>query len=158
MTLCRTTMTDEQRKSVALEYFKALDTGGVTSSGGSLFDLFAGNAEAYFPKWGVARGRAEIAHMYGEVGTILKSITHHYATFNWIFSGADLVVCEGTSHGEHADGATWRAGMPEWAAGRFCDVFEIRDWQIHRLYIYLDPDYASADTARYPWLAGRAGA
>ena len=23
----------------------------------------------------------------------------------------------------------------------------------HRLYIYLDPDYANADSARYPWLA-----
>lgn len=157
MTLCRQNMTDEQRKSVALEYFKALDTGGTTSSGGSLFGLFAPDAEAYFPKWGVASGRGEIERMYGEVGTILKAITHHYATFNWIFSGSDLVVCEGTSHGEHVDGP-WRAGVHEWCAGRFCDVFEIRDWQIHRLYIYLDPDYASRDTARYPWLAGRAGA
>jgi hypothetical protein len=35
-------------------------------------------------------------------------------------------------------------------------VFEIRDWQIHRCFIYLDPDYAGQDTARYPWLAARA--
>jgi hypothetical protein len=68
-----------------------------------------------------------------------------------VFSGSDLVVCEGTSHGEHKDGA-WRAGVPEWAAGRWCDVFEIRDWQIQRCFIYLDPDYAGKDTARYPWL------
>ena len=61
--------------------------------------------------------------------------------FNWIFSGSDLVVCEGTSHGEHKDGP-WRAGVPEWAAGRWCDVFEIRDWKIQRCFIYLDPDYA----------------
>jgi hypothetical protein len=32
-------------------------------------------------------------------------------------------------------------------------VFEIRDWQIQRCFIYLDPDYAGHDTARYPWLA-----
>jgi hypothetical protein len=32
-------------------------------------------------------------------------------------------------------------------------VFEIRDWQIQRCFIYLDPDYAGKDTARYPWLA-----
>jgi len=38
-----------------------------------------------------------------------------------------VVVCEGTSHGEHKDGR-WRAGDPEWGAGRWCDVFEIRDW------------------------------
>jgi hypothetical protein len=35
-------------------------------------------------------------------------------------------------------------------AGRWCDVFEIRDHKIQRLFVYLDPDYA--DTARYPWL------
>ena len=44
--------------------------------------------------------------------------------------------------------------MPESAAGRFCDVFEIRDWLIQRVFIYLDPDYAGRDTARYPWLSG----
>ena len=48
--------------------------------------------------------------------------------------------------------------MPEWGAGRWCDVFEIRDWQIHRCFIYLDPDYAGKDTARYPWLAAVAAA
>jgi hypothetical protein len=31
-------------------------------------------------------------------------------------------------------------------------VFEIRDGKIQRLFVYLDPDYADADTARYPWL------
>jgi len=34
-------MTDEQRKSVAVEYLKAFDNGGTTSSGGSIVDLFA---------------------------------------------------------------------------------------------------------------------
>jgi hypothetical protein len=38
-------MSDEQRKSVALEYLKALDNGGVISSGGSIFDLFACGAK-----------------------------------------------------------------------------------------------------------------
>ena len=50
--------------------------------------------------------------------------------------------------------AKWRAGAPEHGAGRWCDVFEIRDWKIQRCFIYLDPDYAGKDTARYPWLAG----
>ena len=31
----------------------------------------------------------------------------------------DVVVCEGTSYGEHQDGP-WRAGGPEWGAGRWC--------------------------------------
>ena len=37
-------------------------------------------------------------------------------------------------------------------AGRWCDVFEIRDGLIQRCFIYLDPDYAGKDTERYPWI------
>jgi SnoaL-like domain len=151
MALSHNVMTDEQRKSVALEYLKAFDNGGVTSTGGNILDLFAEDAQVYFPKWGLATGKAEIGKLFGDVGGTIKSITHHYSHFNWIFSGSDLVVAEGTSHGEHQDGP-WRAGTPEWGAGRWCDVFEIRDWLIQRCFIYLDPDYAGRDTARYPWL------
>jgi hypothetical protein len=157
VTLARQTMTDEQRKSVALEYLKAFDNGGVTSSGESILELFAPDAQVAFPKWGIANGREQIGQMFGDVGATLKSIRHDYANFNWIFSGGDVVVCEGTSYGEHQDGP-WRAGVPEWGAGRWCDVFEIRDWQIHRCFIYLDPDYAGKDTGRYPWLAGKTAA
>jgi hypothetical protein len=148
------TMTDEQRKSVALEYLKAFDNGGITSTGESILELFATDAQVMFPKWGLANGREEIGRMFGEVGAKLVSIRHDYASFNWIFSGSDTIVAEGTSYGEHHDGP-WRAGVPDWGAGRWCDVFEIRDFQIQRLFIYLDPDYAGRDTARYPWLAER---
>ena len=41
MAVAQTTMTDEQRKSVALEYLKAFDNGGVTSTGDSILSLFA---------------------------------------------------------------------------------------------------------------------
>ena len=155
MALTTTVMTDEQRKSVALEYLKAFDNGGVTSTGASILDLFADDAQVYFPKWGLADGKDEIGRLFTEVGSTIVSIRHDYSHFNWIFSGSDVVVCEGTSHGEHRDG-TWRAGVPEWQAGRWCDVFEIRDGLIQRCFIYLDPDYAGKDTARYPWLADRA--
>jgi hypothetical protein len=147
-------MDNEQRKLVATEYLKALDNGGVTSSGGSIFDLFAPGAQVYFPKWGVAKGREQIEKLFLDVGSKLKSITHHYSGMNWIFSGGDTIVCEGASHGEHA-GGPWRAGDPDWAAGRFCDVFEIRDGLIQRCFIYLDPDYAGQDTERYPWIKMR---
>jgi hypothetical protein len=151
MALSRQTMTNEQRKSVAIEYLKAFDNGGVTSDGGSILDLFASDAEVYFPKWGVAKGTDQIGQLFGDVGGTIKSIVHHYSNFNWIFSGEDVLMAEGTSHGEHKDGP-WRAGVPEHGAGRWCDVFEIRDWKIQRVFIYLDPDYAGKDTARYPWL------
>jgi hypothetical protein len=154
MALTRETMTDEQRKSVAVEYLKAFDNGGVTSTGESILELFADDAQVYFPKWGLATGKDEIGRLFGDIGGTIKSISHHYSHFNWIFSSSDVLVCEGTSHGEHKDGP-WRAGVPEWGAGRWCDVFEIRDWKIQRCFIYLDPDYAGQDTARYPWIASQ---
>lgn len=154
MALTRQTMTDEQRKSVALEYLKAFDNGGVTSDGGKILDLFADDAQVYFPKWGLATGKEQIGRLFGDVGGTIKSIRHDYASFNWVFSGSDVVVCEGTSSGEHRDGP-WRAGVPESGAGRWCDVFEIRAFQIQRVFIYLDPDYAGKDTKRYPWLGAR---
>ena len=55
------TMTDEQRKQVALEYLKGFDNGGVTSSGRSILDLFALAAEVYFPKWAWRRGENKSA-------------------------------------------------------------------------------------------------
>ena len=85
------------------------------------------------------------------MGGTIRQIVHHYSHFNWLMSGGDTFACEGTSHGEHQDGP-WRAGVPEWGAGRWCDVFEVRDWLIQRCFIYLDPDYAAKDTDRYPWL------
>ena len=151
MTISTQTMTDEQRKSVALEYLKAFDNGGVTSSGESILSLFADDAQVYFPKWGLANGTEEIGQLFTDVGGTLESIRHDYVLFNYVFSGSDVVVVEGTSFGEHKDGP-WRAGVPDWGAGRWCDVFEIRDFRIQRCFIYLDPDYAGADTGRYPWL------
>lgn len=153
MCIARQTMTDDQRKSVVIEYLKAFDRGGTTSNGGKLLDLFASDAQVYFPKWGIATGTEQIAKLFSDVGATIKSIRHHYADFNWVLSGCDVVVCEGTSHGVHRDGA-WRADAPEWGAGRWCDVFEIRDFLIQRCFIYLDPDYAGLDTERYPWLEG----
>lgn len=151
MVLTTQTMTDEQRKSVALEYLRAFDRGGVTGDGGSILDLFAVDAQVMFPKWGVADGREQIGKLFADIGGTITQVNHHTAELTWIFSGSDLVVAEGTTHGEHVDGP-WRAGDPEWGAGRWCDVFEIRDWAIQRCFIYLDPDYAGKDTARYPWL------
>jgi len=146
MAVTQQAMTEEQRKSVALEYLKRLDQGK------NIFDLFADDAQVYFPKWGLANGHAEVEQLFSDVASILKGIRHDYAYFNYIMQG-DLVVVEGTSSGMTADGVEWRAGVTH--AGRWCDVFEIRDFKIQRLFIYLDPDYAGADTARYPWLRQR---
>src|ERR1700742_2969630 len=126
MALSRVVMTDEQRKSVALEYLKAFDNGGGTSTRGSILELFAPDAQVYFPKGGIANGRGEIGTMFGDVGAKLKSIRHDYSHFNWIFSGGDTIVAEGTSYGEHEDGP-WRAGGARWGAGRPGRCLQARD-------------------------------
>jgi hypothetical protein len=156
MAVAKQAMTDEQRKSVALEYLKAFDNRGVISTGGSILDLFAEDAQVFFPKWGLATGKKQIGQLFADFGGLIKHILHDYATFNWIMTGTDTFAVEGTSSGRHLDGS-WRAGMTH--AGRWCDVFEIRDFLIQRCFIYLDPDYAGLDTARYPWLSagGRDG-
>ena len=72
MAVAQQTMTDEQRKSVALEYLKAFDNGGVTSTGASILDLFADDAQVYFPKWGLANGKEAIGQCFTDVGGTLK--------------------------------------------------------------------------------------
>jgi hypothetical protein len=119
MAITRQTMTEEQRKSVALEYLKAFDNKGVKSTGASILDLFAEDAQVFFPKWGVATGKKQIGQLFADVGGFIESIVHDYATFNWIMTGTDVFACEGTSAGKHRDGA-WRAGVTH--AGRWCDV------------------------------------
>ncbi|KXF52253.1 hypothetical protein AXA44_01190 [Rhodococcus sp. SC4] len=144
MTITTSVMTDEQRISVAREFLLRLDTGGDT------LELFDDDALYYFPKRGFMRGKKEIAEFFTKLGAIIATIEHHAAFFNFVVQN-DLVVVEGTSHGTTVDGVEWRAGQTH--AGNWCDVFEIRDFKIHRLSTYLDPDYAGADTARYPWLS-----
>lgn len=151
MTVAPAGMTDEQRKAVITAYLHAFDNGGVGSDGTAVLDFFAEDATFFFPKWGLARGKATIARMFTDIGGTIQAATHHLWSVNWITTGTDLLAVEGTTHGEHRDGP-WRAGVPEWGAGRWCGVFEVRDSLIQRAFIYLDPDYAGKDTARYPWL------
>lgn len=146
MAVTTQTMTDEQRKSVALEYLKRLDRGD------DIFELFADDAQLYFPKFGVVDGVQAVKNVFASVGEIIAAVKHDYANFNYIHQG-DVVVVEGTNSGRTTNGREWRAGLTH--AGRWCDVFEIRDFKIQRLFIYLDPDYGDEDTARYPWLTNK---
>src|SRR5438552_17586981 len=105
MAVSKMTMTDEQRKSVALEYLRAFDNKGVTSSGGSILDLFADDAQVFFPKWGLARGKKQIGQLFTDSGGLIEQILHDYAAFNWVLTGTDTFAVEGTSAGKHVDGS-----------------------------------------------------
>lgn len=151
MTISTQTMTDEQRKALILEYFKPFDHGGTRANGESILSLFADDCHVWFPKWGMADGVDEVGAMFGDLAASFEWINHTTSHMNFVFGGT-MVAVEGLTRGKHRDGA-WQAGSPEWGAGRFCNIFEIWDFKIHRLHIYLDPDYANLDSARYPWLA-----
>ena len=144
MTLTTSTMTREQRKSVALELFKRFDEGG------NFLELLADDAVVHFPKWGLAHGKDEIGRLFGDVAALFTELRHHPEYMNFVIDD-DMVVVEGITSGTTADGTPWQGIFSH--AGRFVDVLEIRDHKIHRLFIYLDPDFAGDDTDRYPWLA-----
>jgi hypothetical protein len=79
---------------------------------------------------------------------------HHVEDFVFIESGRLLAV-EGTSEGVGPDGETWHGGRT--SGGRFCTVFEFDDdGLIRRMHVYLDPDFAGADTTGFRW-PGRHG-
>lgn len=133
-----------EQKEIVVSYFQQLDRGG------DFIDLFDENARVFYPKWGIATGHEEIGEMFSDVGSLVNKMSHNYEYFNYVMSG-DTVVVEGTSTGETADGTEWRPdGEP--GGGRWCDVFEVRNGKIQRLFIYLDPDYAGTDTEQYSWL------
>jgi len=121
-------MTDDERKSIASEYLKALDTGK------EFFHLLDEDAEVFFPTLGVARGVKEYTKLFTDLGSRVEDFKHHHAYINWIIQG-DMVVAEGSSEGKLKSGETW-------TDSKWCDVFEIRDGKIKRLYIYLDPEYS----------------
>ncbi|MFY0310454.1 nuclear transport factor 2 family protein [Leisingera sp. D0M16] len=147
-------LTKAEQKSLVLTYLKAFDNGGTAPDGRSILELFADDAEVYFPKWGIARGLTEIERLFSDVGAGIIEIRHRYDTVRWVLADGPLLAAEGESDGVHRDGA-WRAGEPESGAGRWCDVFEFAGKKISRCYIYLDPDYGGRDTARYQWLTAR---
>lgn len=121
-------MTDLEKKTVANEYLKNLDNGK------EIFHLFSEDAEVFFPNWGTATGIDQIKKLFTDLSSKVEIFRHHHAYINWIIS-EDKVVAEGSSEGKLKSGESW-------TDSKWCDVFEIRDGKIHRLYIYLDPEYS----------------
>jgi hypothetical protein len=125
------------------QYFVKGDAGDA-----SVFELFTDDIQIYFPKFGIATGKAAFGELATGLLGSLKSIAHNISDFKYIV-GSNSVVVEGTTHGADRESAEWSGGKT--AGGRFCSVFEFRGPLIARMHIYLDPDYTGRDENRFLW-------
>lgn len=128
---------------IAEDYYRRADAGQA-----DVLDLFTEDVDLYFPKFGVRRGKAAFGELATGLLASLKSIAHDQKSLVCIAVGQTVIV-EGKTRGETRDGTRWEGGKTP--GGRFCSVFEFRDRLISRMYIYLDPDYGSADRDRFLW-------
>jgi hypothetical protein len=116
--------------------------------GGDVFALLTDDVEVMYPKWGVTKGKGDLARLYTDLGPYLKSIRHHSDSFRML-GGDDEVCISGVSSGVLADGRTWAPdGLCQ---GRFCVWFNFRGPMISGVWIYIDPDYVDGTSGYYPW-------
>ena len=138
---------EDRNLSMAKEYFIRGDAGRA-----DILELFHPEFQLYFPKFGIKRGPQAFMELLSGFAGALESIEHDFSKYNFIVTGAYVVV-EGTTRGSMTNGKSWEAGKTP--GGRFCNVFEFRDKLIVRVHVYLDPDYVSEDEPRFRW--GREG-
>ena len=133
----------QRRIDAAINYFRYVDSGDP-----SLVSLFTDDAVLYFPKLGMAHGKAEIGLIAQGFGSEIVEILHDIENFNIMPSG-DFVVVEGQVRGATHSGGAFPDNL--YSQGRFCNVFEFSGEAINRLHIYEDPDFNSADAPRVAW-------
>ena len=139
----------DTRREVAIAYFRKGDARDPT-----VLELFTEDVELFFPKLGRVRGKEAFARFARMLASEMTRLEHDVENFRVVQSG-DTVVVEGTERGEMRDGTTWPDGVT--SEGRFCNVFEFDGPLIRRLYVYVDPDFASRDHRRIAELRGADG-
>ena len=131
-----------RNEALAREMLKTMDAQG------DVFSLMTDDIELVYPKWGRARGKAELGRFFQDMGGYVQSIVHDPSSFKCL-SDDDRVVIEGESSGCLVNGRTWQSdGVTR---GRFCTTFRLRDGLICSIHVYIDPDYTDQATAVYPW-------
>lgn len=133
----------EDNAKIVREYYERVDAGRT-----DIGDLFSEDAEFYFPKFGVGRGKQEIAEFASGLFGSINRLSHDFEALR-VTECQHLVVAEGVTAGETADGYSWSGGTTP--GGRFASIFEVANGLITRMYVYLDPDYAGVDKARFLW-------
>lgn len=122
------------------DYFHKVD-----SKDPSLIDLFTDDVEFFFPKFGIARGKAAVARFGERIAREAAKLTHDIDGFVFTIGG-DRIVVEGREWGATSDGREWPDETI--SQGRFANVFEFDGPLISRCYIYVDPDFTSDDKRR----------
>jgi len=129
------------KRNIVREYYIRLDSGR-----NDLLELFSEDAQFYFPKFGIARGKSSFEELISELLISVESIEHDIDNFIYISEGPYVVV-EGTTSGRMRNGQRWSGGQTP--GGRFSSIFEVKNDLITRMHVYLDPDYTGRDTTRF---------
>lgn len=140
-------MADADLITVAKEYFKRLDSRSPT-----LLELFAEDAQIYYPKYGIGKGRNSLLEIALKLRESQESVQHDTESYLYMATG-DHVAVEGTTRGVFKSGQRWAGG--ETPHGRFCNVFQIQGGLIQRLHVYMDPDGQGLNEKGFLW--GREG-
>jgi hypothetical protein len=128
---------------VVKAYYERIDRGDFPT------ESFTADFEFYVPKFGIGRGLGSFLELARGVQATRVRSSHHQETLRFI-DGGNMIVVEGTTEGLGRDNVEWCGGKTP--GGRFCSVFEFNDAdKIKRMYIYLDPDFTSADKERFLW-------
>jgi hypothetical protein len=102
-------MSDQDKIAIAREYFVRADQGRQ-----EVLELFAEDAEIYFPKFGFGFVRESLFEMMKGFAGDLENIQHDYDTMIFIPSDKYLVV-EATSHGKMSGNS--------WVGHNVCQIF-----------------------------------
>lgn len=133
----------DNRVEVATDYFRKIDSGDP-----AILALFTDDVETYFPKFGVGHGKDDFMALAKGLMSSLQGIRHDLTRMRFHVCGNHVIV-EGFESGVMADGTPWPVqGRSE---GRFANVFEFEGDLIKRIYVYVDPDFASTHTERFLW-------
>ena len=119
---------------LAKEYFTKVGNGDPT-----LLNMFTGDAQFFFPKFGTVHGKDEIAKAAQMLMSAVTKFSHQQKFMVFTQSGNRLVV-EGIESGHLADETQFPGSSL--SEGRYCNVFEFSGLLISRLHVYADPDFA----------------
>jgi hypothetical protein len=132
-----------RREDITRQYFRLADAGDP-----AIIDLFTDDAQMFYPKFGYARGKAQIGAFAGGLGRGVASLRHDLDGFT-IVSAGDYVVIEGTERGTTATGVNFPDDKSSF--GLFCNVFEFEGLLIKRVHVYVDPDFANTHAQGVEW-------